>query len=164
MCRRTLPCISCGVSTSTQTIKVPEPVLVLCELCAFWWKLRMSGDALLQVGASTDERHMCNRHDAQVPGEEGSSLRVQASTRSPANGPCPALSPLWHLHHCYLPSSHDMCTRREVEHYKYGEQTSMGRRDRRSGQQTGTLTKADDGVQVPPGSASMVMILYTNLC
>lgn len=36
---------------------------------------------------------------------------------------------------------------REVEHYKFGEQTSMGRRDRRSGQQTGSLTKVDGGVQ-----------------
>lgn len=37
---------------------------------------------------------------------------------------------------------------REVEHYAYDQQTSMGRRDRRSGQQTGTLTHVGDGVQV----------------
>lgn len=37
---------------------------------------------------------------------------------------------------------------REVEHYTYDQQTSMSRRDRRSGQQTGDLTRADGGVQL----------------
>lgn len=37
---------------------------------------------------------------------------------------------------------------REVEHYTYDQQTSMSRRDRRAGQQTGNLSHEDGGVQV----------------
>jgi hypothetical protein len=37
---------------------------------------------------------------------------------------------------------------REVEHYTYDQQTSMSRRDRRPGQQTGDLSHEDGGVQV----------------
>jgi hypothetical protein len=44
--------------------------------------------------------------------------------------------------------THIVSLSREVENYSYDQQTSMSRRDRRPGQQTGGLSHRDGGVQV----------------
>ena len=54
---------------------------------------------------------------------------------------CPMALPLHML-------THIVSLSREVENYTYDQKTSMSRRDRRPGQQTGDLSHKDGGVQV----------------